>query len=437
MVTYSPLFRRAQVILTLARDNRVSDVRRAVEAGLSPVNFGNQIGQTALHIAALHGNVETVQVLIELGANANAANSRGTTPLHFAAGAKKRQAETVRALLDGGADPKIADGFGRRPYEGCEDEELRHMLGGPDPKFFKAASEGQEEQVKALLAAGGAELTSMVDAEGRAALQLAAAGGHCAVMRALLAGGAEPGMQDTSGNSALHAAAEGGSSEAVKLLLEAGATPKAQNLRINEYTSGQWLSHDSKETLTPYDQTPLHIAAEQGDTEIAELLLAAGAEVNAVDFDGKTALHIALEDNDAEMVALLLRQPGLDVNLGNADYDTPLHFLAGRGRAGLIKQLADLGADVNKPNKEGWTPLHIAARTSAVEAVRMLLQAGCDAAAPNSAGNNPLHMAAVNGRVETCRLLLERCPEAAALANHEGQTPAAITSNAEIKALLA
>lgn len=69
----------------------------------------------------------------------------------------------------------------------------------------------QEEQVKALLAAGGAELTSMVDAEGRAALQLAAAGGHCAVMRALLAGGAEPGMQDTSGNSALHAAAEGGS----------------------------------------------------------------------------------------------------------------------------------------------------------------------------------------------------------------------------------
>lgn len=47
--------------------------------------------------------------------------------------------------------------------------------------------------------------------------------------------------------------------------------------------------------LQPLHQTPLHVAAEAGDTDMAELLLKAGAEPSATDFDGKTALHHALE----------------------------------------------------------------------------------------------------------------------------------------------
>ncbi len=47
--------------------------------------------------------------------------------------------------------------------------------------------------------------------------------------------------------------------------------------------------------LQPLHQTPLHVAAEAGDTDMAQLLLKAGAEPSAVDFDGKTALHHALE----------------------------------------------------------------------------------------------------------------------------------------------
>lgn len=47
--------------------------------------------------------------------------------------------------------------------------------------------------------------------------------------------------------------------------------------------------------LQPLHQMPLHLAAEAGDTDMAQLLLKAGAGVSAADFDGKTALHHALE----------------------------------------------------------------------------------------------------------------------------------------------
>eukprot|EP00193_Tetraselmis_chui_P007202 CAMPEP_0177751912 /NCGR_PEP_ID=MMETSP0491_2-20121128/637_1 /TAXON_ID=63592 /ORGANISM="Tetraselmis chuii, Strain PLY429" /LENGTH=428 /DNA_ID=CAMNT_0019267077 /DNA_START=145 /DNA_END=1431 /DNA_ORIENTATION=+ len=427
----------AQVILTLARDNRVSDVRRAVVAGLSPVNFGNQIGQTALHIAALHGNVETVEVLLELGANANCRNQRETTPLHFAAGAKRNQQATVEALLKGGADPDARDAFGRQPYEGAEDESVRRLLGGPDPNFFKFASEGKLEQLKALLTKGGSQLVDSVDREGKSAALCAAEHGQAQVLKLLIEHGIDVNAQDETGNTPLHAAAGTGNSEIVNLLLEAKACPKIQNLRLNAYTSGQWLSHDTKGTLVPFDQCPLHIAAEQGDTEVAELLLKAGAKVSLTDFDGKTALHIALEENDVEMVELLLAQEGVNVDEGNADYDSPLHYLASRGRGRLIKRLVDLGAAVDKSNKEGWTPLHIAARTNNLDTVKTLLDAGCNPALLNSAGNTPLHMAAVNGRAEICKCLLERCPEAAAEKNKEGFIPADIAKNEDIKVVLA
>lgn len=53
-------------------------------------------------------------------------------------------------------------------------------------------------------------------------------------------------------------------SEIVGLLLAADANPEAPTLRLNPYTNGQWLNRNSKETLDPFDQTPLHIAAEIG-----------------------------------------------------------------------------------------------------------------------------------------------------------------------------
>lgn len=101
------------------------------------------MGQTPLHIAALWGNTEAAKVLLEAGANANIENSRGTTPLHFAASARKKAEDTVRLLLSHGAKTDIIDMSGRMAYECAMLDEVRGLLGGPDPRLFEYCSEGK------------------------------------------------------------------------------------------------------------------------------------------------------------------------------------------------------------------------------------------------------------------------------------------------------
>jgi len=67
-------------LLGFARDDLAAEIRAAVADG-ADVNSANNFKQTALHISALHGNLEAMAALLECGADANAANERGMRPL--------------------------------------------------------------------------------------------------------------------------------------------------------------------------------------------------------------------------------------------------------------------------------------------------------------------------------------------------------------------
>lgn len=101
------------------------------------------MGQTPMHIAALWGNVEAIQVLLAAGANVNVENVRGTTPLHFAAAARKNAKATVEVLLKAGAKTDITDMSGRQAYECALEGDVRALLGGPDPRLFAFCSDGK------------------------------------------------------------------------------------------------------------------------------------------------------------------------------------------------------------------------------------------------------------------------------------------------------
>ena len=68
-----------------------------------------------MHIAAYFGHVEIVKLLLERGANPNAKNNIGRTPLHYAA--QEGCVDVVRVLLERGADPWIADKGGHIPLQ--------------------------------------------------------------------------------------------------------------------------------------------------------------------------------------------------------------------------------------------------------------------------------------------------------------------------------
>ena len=69
--------------------------------------------------------MEAARELLDLGADVNVENARGSTPLHFAAAAKERTREICELLLDVGADSGLSDLQGRLPYEMAESDSIR------------------------------------------------------------------------------------------------------------------------------------------------------------------------------------------------------------------------------------------------------------------------------------------------------------------------
>ncbi|MDR1045260.1 MAG: ankyrin repeat domain-containing protein [Candidatus Adiutrix sp.] len=150
----------------------------------------------------------------------------------------------------------------------------------------------------------------------------------------------------------------------------------------------------------------------------AEILLKAGADVNAKDSLGETALHRAAEFGSLDLVKTLLAA-GADVNAVDNLGHTPLARasriappLPAEEHVALLKLLLDSGADVRPgqpviPGQPRMTPLLGAARASAPEVVQLLLEAGCPVDEGTEAGFTPLMSAAVkNSNPETVKVLL-------------------------------
>ena len=128
----------------------------------------------------------------------------------------------------------------------------------------------------------------------------------------------------------------------------------------------------------PYaSMTPLMMAAYDGYTEIAKLLIEKGSEVNAkggVDMDMTPLIYAASQDR-VDMVKLLLEN-GANVNVKTKYGWTPLFFAASRGKVDIAKLFIDKGADVNVKLPTGETALSEAEKAGKTDLVKMLRQAG-------------------------------------------------------------
>ena len=143
---------------------------------------------------------------------------------------------------------------------------------------------------------------------------------------------------------------------------------------------------------------PLHAAARGGHPEAINLLLAAGADMNAQAEVEYTPLHAAATGGHTEAIkALLAAGASVDAREGRRKA-TPLHVAAAGGHAEAIKALVMAGASVDEQGDHRATALHLAAAGGYTEAVKALLAAGASVNAREDRRQaTPLHLAAAGG----------------------------------------
>lgn len=330
------------------------------------------------------GDRETALALIAKKEGVDAAESDGTTALHWAA--EQGDHDLVAALLKAGADPNAANRYGITPLQ-------------------LAAENGDERIVRTLLEAGADANATLP--EGESVLMTAARTGVSGVLRALLEHGADiEARENWYGESALIWATAENHADAVRFLASSGAdvNGRAALLTFERRRSGQSI-------LPLGNWTPLMYAARENALAAGKVLIESRADLNAVDPDGATALVIAIINANYDFAAMLL-EAGADPNLvdtsgmGALYAAIDMHRLAvGHGRPNphpsgdldaldIVKQLLEHGADPNaKLSKpiiqrqhtagdftlgEGATPLLRAAKSGDIAVVKLLLAAGAD-----------------------------------------------------------
>jgi hypothetical protein len=167
--------------------------------------------------------------------------------------------------------------------------------------------------------------------------------------------------------------------------------------------------------------TPLHFAA---NADVASILIEHGAEVEALDWSGRTPLHWAVQFGRVDVVERLI-QAGAEVDRQEKDGSTPLHWAAREGHHEIVRFLLARGAKPDVKNREGSTPLHWGAWRGKLEAVEELLRGGAKPGIRDKSGKTPLHEARETGRQE----IMERLGRAQATEKlgNEPTAPIALT----------
>jgi ankyrin repeat protein len=316
-------------------------------------------GVTALHLACSYKDVDRVKFLLDHGADVNAADNDGGTPIHTVIQESDERSKAIVALLvERGA---ALDVFARAQLGQTEkvlamlDEKpdlVRARGRGGQTLLHVAAGRGDLELVKTLLSRG-ADLELKDRWGGWTPLHCAACEGRTAVVEYLIQQGAKVEVPGVYNQGILFTAAMQGHAEVVRLLCAAGANVEA---------------------TTDWGYSPLVSAAGEGHREVVKALLDAGANINQI-CKGSSALYRAVSYGK-EDVAIFLLERGADLNASRDTSSPPLHDAASRDSVVLIKALLKAGEDVNCLNDRGDTALDRALSSGRTDAVKALREAG-------------------------------------------------------------
>ncbi|MCM2251261.1 MAG: ankyrin repeat domain-containing protein, partial [Ramlibacter sp.] len=113
------------------------------------------------------------------------------------------------------------------------------------------------------------------------------------------------------------------------------------------------------------------VAIKQDKAATVSTLLQRGFDPNTLDPKGLSGLYVALRDSSLKSAQVLIDWPRTNVEIRNAQDESPLMMAALKGHLEMVKKLIKRDADVNKP---GWTPLHYAATAGHLAIMELLLE---------------------------------------------------------------
>ena len=145
--------------------------------------------------------------------------------------------------------------------------------------------------------------------------------------------------------------------------------------------------------VTTQDNYYIHLAVVKGHTNILELFLQEGIQVNAKNLEDGTSLHYAAFKGHTSIIELLI-QNGADVNAKNHNEITPLYIAVDNQHINnTIKLLIQHGANTNAKDNNGKTSLHIATMHGHIEIIKFLIKKGADINAQDQEKKTPLDYA--------------------------------------------
>ncbi|XP_050302900.1 uncharacterized protein LOC126740776 isoform X2 [Anthonomus grandis grandis] len=353
----------------------------------------------ALQLAVMVGNIQTIQILLDHGANISLANKQGITALDIAC--LQNQTKIVKHFLN-----SIAD--------------LNEFSCLVAKCLYLAASHGHHEIVEELLKRKAEVINYKEPEVVLTSLHIAALNGHLETVNILLKYNANIDEKSNDESRAIHFAASTGNSDIVKTLIEHGAevnvqteilfTPlhlAAQNDHIEVATILLYHQADVNAVANDNRTTPLGIAVQQGHAKMAKILIEKGANTR---FPGNStpAIHQAIIHHREEVIKMLLNLDSTYAEITSIrDGNTPLYIASGCGYLEAVDILLKYNVNVNAAMNNGTTALHFASQEGHEKIVAKLLEHKADVRARSKLKYTPLHMAADNGRKRVVIMLLE------------------------------
>lgn len=428
-------------LLDAARNNAPADVRAALAAG-ADANARDADGSTPMTYAAHFGDVGSVQALLGAKGNPNLANRYGVAPMHEAA--LRADASLLKTLLDAGADVDIA------------------LPQGETPLMLAARTSGVD--AVRLLIGHGAKVNVVERWQGQTPLMYAAAQDRGEVAAALIAAGA-----DVNARTPLNDLPE--RKPAVRYFVEiplAGLTPVMFAARHGSVSALRVLikAGGDVNAKTPEGFSPVVIALDNLHFDAAKVLVEAGARAdggglfalvearNRVNYVGEYQVPTGAESS-LEVLALMLSH-GADLmdRLPEPLLDRDPRFLppppkitdialiraARSSDVEAMRVLVDAGADpsLRDEKRGGITPLLAVmmgpelpalieadrqpTEQAAIAAIDFLLDHGVEPSSANDLGTTALHMAALRDYPGVIRHMAERGADLN-VADREGFTP--------------